>query len=150
MRRGTTPTITARIKELPDLDIVDVVMLVRQGDILIKKGASIEDNVVRVNLSQEETYRLVAGREMLCQLKITVRDGSEQGYKVLRSDIFSSLVKDALDDEVVKALDDVYDEYIWVNNKWELIGTTSVDLSGYLKASELVELTTTEIDNMLK
>lgn len=45
---------------------------------------------------------------------------------------------------------DVYDEYIWVNNKWELIGTTSVDLSGYLKASELVELTTTEIDNMLK
>lgn len=40
MRRGTTPTITARIKELPDLDIVDVVMLVRQGDILIKKGAS--------------------------------------------------------------------------------------------------------------
>lgn len=59
MRRGTTPTITARIKELPDLDIVDVVMLVRQGDILIKKGASIEDNVVMVNLSQEETYRLV-------------------------------------------------------------------------------------------
>lgn len=59
MRRGTTPTITARIKELPDLDIVDVVMLVRQGDILMKKGASIEDNVVRVNLSQEETYRLV-------------------------------------------------------------------------------------------
>ena len=59
MRRGTTPTITARIKELPDLDIVDVVMLVRQGEVLIKKGASIEDNVVRVNLSQEETYRLV-------------------------------------------------------------------------------------------
>ena len=58
MRRGTTPTITARIKELTDLDIVDVVMLVRQGDILMKKGASIEDNVVRVNLSQEETYRL--------------------------------------------------------------------------------------------
>lgn len=106
MRRGTTPTITARIKGLPDLDIVDVVMLVRQGDILIKKGASIEDNVVMVNLSQEETYRLVAGREMLCQLKITVKDGSEQGYKVLRSDIFSSLVKDALDDEVMKALDD--------------------------------------------
>lgn len=39
MRRETTPTITARIKELPDLDIVDVVMLVRQGDILIKKGS---------------------------------------------------------------------------------------------------------------
>lgn len=106
MRRGTTPTITARIKELPDLNIASVVMLVRQGDVLIKKAATIEDNVVRVSLSQEETYRLVAGREVLCQLKITAKDGSEQGYKVLRSEIFSSLVKDALDDEVVKALDD--------------------------------------------
>ena len=45
---------------------------------------------------------------------------------------------------------DVYDEYIWVNNKWELVGSTAVDLSGYLKETDLVELTTTEIDNMLK
>ena len=45
---------------------------------------------------------------------------------------------------------DIYDEYIYVNGKWELIGSTSVDLSGYLKESDLVELTTTEIDNMLK
>lgn len=44
---------------------------------------------------------------------------------------------------------DVYDEYIWVNSKWELIGSTSVDLSGYLKESDLVELTTSEIDTML-
>ena len=27
---------------------------------------------------------------------------------------------------------DVHDEYIWVNNAYELIGTTAVDLSGYL------------------
>lgn len=39
MRRGTTPTITARIKELPDLDIVDVVMLVRQGGYTYEKGS---------------------------------------------------------------------------------------------------------------
>lgn len=45
---------------------------------------------------------------------------------------------------------DIYDEYIWVNKKWELIGSTSVDLTGYMKEVDLVELTTTEIDNMLK
>lgn len=45
---------------------------------------------------------------------------------------------------------DIYDEYIWVNEKWELIGSTSVDLTGYMKEADLVELTTTEIDNMLK
>ena len=28
---------------------------------------------------------------------------------------------------------DVYDEYIWVNNDWEMIGNTEVDLSNYLQ-----------------
>lgn len=27
--------------------------------------------------------------------------------------------------------DDVYNEYIWVNNAWELIGSTQIDLTGY-------------------
>ena len=30
---------------------------------------------------------------------------------------------------------DVHDEYIWVNSAYELIGTTAVDLSGYLQTS---------------
>ena len=29
--------------------------------------------------------------------------------------------------------DNVYDEWIYVDNKWELIGTTKVDLSNYLQ-----------------
>ena len=37
--------------------------------------------------------------------------------------------------------DNVYDEYIYVNNSWELIGTTAVDLSNYY--------TKTEVDNKL-
>jgi hypothetical protein len=36
----------------------------------------------------------------------------------------------------------VKDEYIWVDGKWEMIGTTAVDLSGYY--------TSREIDNLLK
>ena len=27
--------------------------------------------------------------------------------------------------------DDIYNEYIWVNNAWELIGSTQIDLTGY-------------------
>lgn len=42
----------------------------------------------------------------------------------------------------------VYDEYIWVNNAFELIGTTAVDLSGYVQASEMHALTNTEIDTI--
>lgn len=39
-----------------------------------------------------------------------------------------------------------YDEYIYVNNGWEKIGTTDVDLSGYQLVADLVPLTTAEID----
>lgn len=35
----------------------------------------------------------------------------------------------------------VKDEYMWINNAWELIGTTACDLSGYY--------TSTQVDNLL-
>lgn len=42
----------------------------------------------------------------------------------------------------------VYDEYIWVNNAFEKIGTTAVDLSGYVQATEMHALTNSEIDTV--
>lgn len=42
-----------------------------------------------------------------------------------------------------------YDEYIYVNNKFEKIGTTDVDLSGYVKSSDLVAITNSEIDTIV-
>lgn len=45
-----------------------------------------------------------------------------------------------------------YDEYIWIagtpSGSFEKIGSTSVDLSGYVQASEMHALTNTEIDNI--
>lgn len=32
---------------------------------------------------------------------------------------------------------DIYDEYLWVNSKWEFIGTTAVDLSNYYTKSSV-------------
>lgn len=45
---------------------------------------------------------------------------------------------------------DAYDEYIWLadSSKFEKIGNTDVDLSGYVKTSDLVAITTAEIDAM--
>lgn len=43
---------------------------------------------------------------------------------------------------------DIYNEYIWVNNAFELIGTTAPDLSGYVKTTDLVELTNTEVQTI--
>lgn len=45
----------------------------------------------------------------------------------------------------------IYDEYIWVasTSKFEKIGTTDVDLSGYVQASEMVTITNAEIDTIV-
>lgn len=43
----------------------------------------------------------------------------------------------------------VYDEYIWVNGKWEFLGTTAADLSGYVKTTDLQAITNGEIDTIV-
>lgn len=40
----------------------------------------------------------------------------------------------------------IYDEYIWVTDKYELIGSTDIDLSGYYQKAELTECTESDID----
>lgn len=42
-----------------------------------------------------------------------------------------------------------YDEYVYVNNAWEKIGTTNVDLSGYVQKTEMVTITNAEIDTIV-
>lgn len=44
----------------------------------------------------------------------------------------------------------IYDEYIWISfsSTFEKIGTTAVDLSNYVQRSDMVSITTAEIDAM--
>ena len=39
----------------------------------------------------------------------------------------------------------IYDEYLYIGGAWELIGSTGIDLSGYVKSSEMHALTNSEI-----
>lgn len=43
-----------------------------------------------------------------------------------------------------------YDEYFWVaaDNSFEFLGTTAIDLSGYVKSEDLAEITTEQIDSI--
>lgn len=47
-------------------------------------------------------------------------------------------------------VNNVYEEYIWISadSKFEKIGETDIDLSGYVKTTDLVEITTADIDTM--
>lgn len=40
----------------------------------------------------------------------------------------------------------IYDEFIYINNAWEKIGSTEIDLSNYWSKTELTAITTAEID----
>lgn len=44
--------------------------------------------------------------------------------------------------------EDIYDEYIWVNDDFEHIGSTAVDLTGYVQTSQMKPITNQEIDEM--
>ncbi|NLJ18370.1 hypothetical protein [Globicatella sulfidifaciens] len=41
--------------------------------------------------------------------------------------------------------DDGYNEYMWIDSKWEFIGSTSVDMTDYIKRTDMVALTNQEI-----
>lgn len=43
---------------------------------------------------------------------------------------------------------DVYDEFIWVSDKFEKLGNTDIDLSAYAKTADFVEITETELTAM--
>jgi len=38
---------------------------------------------------------------------------------------------------------DIYNEYVYINNKWELLGSTAVSLNGYVKTEDLAPVATT-------
>lgn len=41
-----------------------------------------------------------------------------------------------------------YYEYMYINNAWEKIGDTEIDLSGYLKKTDITEITNEDIDEL--
>ena len=44
----------------------------------------------------------------------------------------------------------IYDEYLYIGGAWELIGSTGMDLSGYVKSSEMHALTNSEITAIIE
>lgn len=44
----------------------------------------------------------------------------------------------------------VHDEYMWINGAFELLGSTNIDLSGYLKTTDLRSMTNEEIESVFE
>lgn len=41
-----------------------------------------------------------------------------------------------------------YDEYVYINSKWEKIGTTDIDLSNYYNTTNFTAITNSDIDSI--
>ena len=68
--------------------------------------------------------------------------------------IVSTLPTENIDDHTIYFMsnggsdDSIYDEWMYINNNWEKIGTTAVDLSGYMQTSHPANgITSTNINN---
>ena len=81
--------------------------------------------------SEAKTVNIQAAtEEYVKQLISTIQMASFEVVDTLpESDIKSNAIY--LVPSNVSGLNNIYDEYIYVNNKWELIGNTSIDLSQY-------------------
>jgi len=45
--------------------------------------------------------------------------------------------------------DNRFDEYMYINDAWEKVGGSDVDLSGYAKSADFTEITNTQIDSII-
>ena len=45
--------------------------------------------------------------------------------------------------------DNRFDEYMYINDVWEKVGGSDVDLSGYAKSADFTEITNTQIDSII-
>lgn len=81
--------------------------------------------------SEPKTINIQAAtEEYVKQLISTIQTASFEVVDTLpESDIKSNIIY--LVPSNVSGLNNIYDEYIYVNDKWELIGNTSIDLSQY-------------------
>lgn len=43
----------------------------------------------------------------------------------------------------------IYDEYMWIDNAWEIMGTTAIDLTNYWSKDELRAMTAAELQAIL-
>lgn len=73
MRRGTTPTLQITVTGLTDIEIQNLYLTLRQGQITIEKteaDVSIDGEAITATLTQEETLSLVAKVDVALQLRV--------------------------------------------------------------------------------
>lgn len=100
MRRGTTPWIELILDGCEDIGSYKTILVtMQQGDIEVNKNEeqlTIEGNVIRFQLTQEETLAFKHGRTVKIQLRALDESGN-----AIATDIKTATVSDVLNEEVI-------------------------------------------------
>ena len=99
MYRGTTPTHRFRININPTLiKTIKITYAIGDEDILSKKTEDcvVEDNIIVVKLTQEDTFRFKSDKLVRIQLRLLLYDGT-----ALASRIITTTVNKCLDEEIL-------------------------------------------------
>lgn len=114
---------------------------------------SVSDKTVNISVpTNNNQLANGAGYQTAAQVTSAI-DSAIEGITGFEFEVVDSLpstgVKGTIYLVPIPARTNVYDEYIYVSGSWEQIGTTDVDLSGYVQDTDLVAITNSEIDTII-
>lgn len=116
-------------------------------NILVPTDAEIEALISTALANGNDPYKTQSGVQQMIDDELADITGID-------FQIVSTLPASGVKGTIYLVGDDApYDEYIWIEPtgaaaQWEQIGSTSIDLSGYVQATEMHALTNAEIDTI--
>ncbi len=116
------------MSELQDEIISDICRRIQKTKLLTPTAEWQLEKANQLTISSREVKRRIASKlkvqeKLINKMYLVLKETSESG--------------------------NIYDEYLYINGAYELIGSTAIDLSGYVKSSDLHALTTAEINTII-
>ena len=125
------------------------------SDAYIKNKPTIPDTVILDDTLSDSSTNAVQNKAIKSYIDAAVSAITSVQFKkvtVLPPQGANGIIYLVPKNETTSKVGNIYEEYIWITDdtKFEKIGETDIDLSGYVRTADLVEITTTDIDAMFK
>lgn len=158
MRQGTTPTLVVHTSGIELEKLTSLYLTIEQNGTTLTKRMEdlvIEENTVDVT-TPTKTSQLTndSGYQTASQVSSAISTAVGKITQISYSKV-SSLPSTGATGVIYlvahkHGTQDIYDEYIWMadSKTFEKIGNTDIDLSGYVKTTDLTAITTDELNAM--
>lgn len=126
---------------------IDTISVNNTPQIITNKNVNITVPTATSSLTNDSGFQTLLDVETL--IDEAIADVTQFEYEIVQT-LPASGVKGTIYLMLRTGSVDDYDEYIWLENSWEKIGHTGeIDLSDYWNKTELVAITTAEIDTII-